>query len=53
MLDITMGNNVIIGAGAIVTREFPNDVIVAGVPARVIKSYDEYYEKGKKDYIYL
>lgn len=39
-----IGNNVVIGAGSIVTRRgVPSDVIAAGVPARVIKSVDEYF----------
>ena len=36
--DISVGNNVIIGAGSVVVKDIPSDVIVAGNPARVIKS---------------
>jgi UDP-2-acetamido-3-amino-2,3-dideoxy-glucuronate N-acetyltransferase len=35
---ITVGENAIIGAGSVVTRDVPPDTIVAGNPARVIKS---------------
>ena len=35
---VTIGNNVTIGAGAVVTKDVPDDVIVAGVPAKVIKT---------------
>jgi serine O-acetyltransferase len=34
---VTIGNNVTIGAGAVVTKDIPDDAIVAGVPAKVIK----------------
>lgn len=35
--DITIGDNVIVGAGSVVTRDVPNNCIVAGNPARLIK----------------
>lgn len=31
------GNNVIVGAGSIVTKSFPDNVIIAGNPARIIR----------------
>lgn len=34
---VTLGDNVIIAAGAVVTRSFPANVMVAGVPARVVR----------------
>ncbi|MFQ5600058.1 MAG: acyltransferase [Candidatus Krumholzibacteriia bacterium] len=33
---VVLGDNVIVGAGAVVTRSFPSDVIIGGIPARVI-----------------
>ncbi len=42
MPGVTIGNNVIVGAGSIVTKDVPSDTVVAGVPARKIKSLDEY-----------
>lgn len=39
---VTIGDNVIIGAGAVVASDIPPDSVVAGVPARVIMSLDEY-----------
>lgn len=35
---ITIGDRAIIGAGAVVTKDVPADVVVAGNPARIIKT---------------
>jgi serine O-acetyltransferase len=37
---ITLGNNVKIGANAVVNKSFPDNVTLAGVPAKVIRSTD-------------
>ncbi len=34
---ITIGNNVIIGANAVVIRDVPDNAVVAGVPAKVVR----------------
>lgn len=34
---VTIGDNVIIGAGSIVTHDIPSDSMAAGVPAKVVK----------------
>lgn len=35
--DIVIGNNVTIGAGSVVVKDVPNNAVVVGNPARVIK----------------
>lgn len=37
---VTIGNGVIVGSGSIVTKDIPDDVMVAGNPARIIKKID-------------
>lgn len=34
---VTIGDNVVIGAGAVVTKNFPSNVVIAGNPAKIIK----------------
>lgn len=34
---VTVGENSVVAAGALVTKDVPDNTIVAGVPARVIK----------------
>ena len=34
---VTLGRNVVVGAGAVVTKSFPDNVIIAGNPAKVIR----------------
>lgn len=43
--NVTIGNNVVIGAGSIVNKDIPDNVVVAGVPAKIIKSIEEYKSK--------
>ncbi|WP_138418925.1 sugar O-acetyltransferase [Aquibacillus sediminis] len=37
---VTVGNNVVIASGAVVTKDVPNNVVVGGNPAQVIKQID-------------
>ena len=50
---VTVGNNVVIGAGAVVTRDIPDNSVAVGVPAKVIKTADEYFEKLQKESLHL
>lgn len=46
--NVRIGNNVIIGAGSLITKDIPDNSVVAGNPAKIIKSFDEYIEKRNK-----
>lgn len=50
---VKIGNNCIIGAGAVVANDIPDNSVAVGVPARVIKSTKEYFEKAQKDSLHL
>lgn len=42
---VTVGDNVIIGARSLVNKDIPDNVVVAGNPAKIICSIDEYRKK--------
>lgn len=50
---VTIGNDVIIGAGAVVSKDIPDNSLAVGVPARVIKSADDYFDKLQKESLHL
>lgn len=50
MPNTKIGKNCIIGCGAVVTKDIPDNSIAVGVPAKVIKSIEEYYDKNKELY---
>lgn len=43
-----IGNNVIVGAGSVVHGDFPDNVVIAGNPARVISTLDKHYENRRR-----
>lgn len=38
---VTIGNNVVVAAGAVVTKDVPDNTLVGGVPARKIKDIEK------------
>ena len=38
---VTIGNNVVVAAGAVVTKDVPDNTLVGGVPARKIKEIED------------
>lgn len=38
---VTIGNNVVIAAGAVVTKDIPDNSLVGGVPAKIIKKLEK------------
>ncbi len=47
---VKIEDNVVVGAGAIVTKDVKSNSIVAGVPAKVICTIDEFYQKNKNNF---
>lgn len=45
---VTIGKNCVIGAGAVVTKDIPDNTVAAGVPARVLETIEEYHAKVEK-----
>lgn len=45
LMGVTVGDNVIIGAGSIVIKDIPANSVAAGNPAKVICSLDDYLKK--------
>lgn len=45
---ITVGKNSVIAMGAVVTKDVPPNVVVAGVPAKIRYAREEYNERKKR-----
>ena len=52
MPGVTVGDNTVIGAGSVVTRDIPENVVAVGNPCRVMREINEhdkeYYYKDRK-----
>jgi acetyltransferase-like isoleucine patch superfamily enzyme len=47
LANLTVGENAIVGAGSVVTKDVPANSIVAGNPARVLRKIDQFREVTK------
>ena len=47
--NIKIGPNVVIAAGSVVTKDVPEGSIVAGVPAKVIGTFEDYVNKRREN----
>lgn len=53
LMGVHIGDNVVIGARSVITKDIPNNSVAVGVPAKVIKSADDYFEKLQKESLHL
>ena len=49
LYDVKIGENCIIGAGSLVTKDIPPNSVAVGRPCRVIGSFSDYVEKRMKE----
>ena len=49
---VTIGDNVVVGAGSVVTRDLPDNVIAVGNPCKILREVNdrdrEYYFKDRR-----
>lgn len=45
MPDVRIGNNVVIAAGSVVTKDIEDNSVVGGIPAKKIATFDSLVEK--------
>lgn len=46
MPGVTIGDNVLVAAGSVVTHSVPDNVVIGGNPARILCSLEEYYQRN-------
>ena len=51
LMNSSIGDNVIVGAGSVVSGIIPSNCIIAGNPAKVIMTLDDYYKKLKSKHV--
>lgn len=48
LYNVKIGNNVIVGANTLINKDIPDNTVVAGVPSRILGSFEDFVEKRKK-----
>lgn len=48
MPGVTIGDNVLVAAGSVVTKSVPSKSVVGGNPAQILCTIEEYYNRNKK-----
>lgn len=48
MPGVTIGDNVLVAAGSVVTKSVPSGYVVGGNPARIISTTDEYIKRNQR-----
>lgn len=48
MPNVRIGNNVVIAAGSIVSKDISDNMVVGGIPAKLICSFEELLNKRRK-----
>lgn len=48
MPGVKIGDNVLVASGSVVTKSIPSNVVIAGNPAKVVCTIEQYIEKNKK-----
>lgn len=51
--NVHIGDNVIIGAGSVVNRDIPDNMVAAGVPCKIICTIEEYKAKHLDEFLYV
>ena len=46
--NVKIGSNVVIGAGSLINKDVPDNVVVAGNPARIICSIDDFIKRNRE-----
>lgn len=49
---VKIGDNCVVGAGAVVTKSIPANSVIAGVPARVLCNIDDYYSNMREKFLF-
>lgn len=47
LMGARIGSNCVVGAGSVVTGNFPDNVVIAGNPAKIVCTIEEFYIKRK------